>query len=172
MRYILTMGASAGALLRTARLRAGLTQIELAVLAGVAQSVISAYESGKREPSFRTLSTLIEAAGFELDASLKPSPPSSPLRTRVFARRRELRNTIRSLGGSRVRLFGSVARGDDGEGSDVDLLVDVGPDVGLIQLSRMQSAAEALLEASVDIVPSSGLKPDLVESVMRDAVRL
>lgn len=71
-----------------------------------------------------------------------------------------------------MRLFGSVARGDDGEGSDVDLLVDVGPDVGLIQLSRMQSAAEALLEASVDIVPSSGLKPDLVESVMRDAVRL
>ena len=42
---------SAGVLLRRARVRAGLTQQELAERAGVAQSVISVYESGQRQPS-------------------------------------------------------------------------------------------------------------------------
>jgi transcriptional regulator with XRE-family HTH domain len=43
--------ATAAALLREARRRAGLSQTELAVRAGVAQSVISAYETGRREPA-------------------------------------------------------------------------------------------------------------------------
>jgi DNA-binding XRE family transcriptional regulator len=55
--------ATAGDLLRQARQGAGLSQVELAARAGVTQSVISAYESGHRQPSLPTLTALIEAAG-------------------------------------------------------------------------------------------------------------
>ncbi len=58
--------ATAGALLRQARRGAGMSQVELAARAGVTQSVISAYESGHRQPSLPALAALIEAAGFEL----------------------------------------------------------------------------------------------------------
>ena len=62
IRYIVVMPElpSAGALLRTARSRAGLSQAELAARAGVTQSVISVYESGHRQPALSTLAALVE----------------------------------------------------------------------------------------------------------------
>lgn len=53
---------------------------------------------------------------------------------------------------SNVRVFGSVARGEDDGDSDVDFLVDVGPGVGLIALARCQRDLEALLGARVHLV--------------------
>ena len=54
---------SSGALIREARQRAGLSQTELARRAAVAQSVISAYETDRREPGLAMLTKLVEAAG-------------------------------------------------------------------------------------------------------------
>jgi predicted nucleotidyltransferase len=71
-----------------------------------------------------------------------------------------------------VRLFGSVARGDDGPDSDVDLLVDVAPGVGLFALGRMRSEAERILGISVDIVPANSLKPDVADRVLAEAIAL
>jgi transcriptional regulator with XRE-family HTH domain len=63
--------AVAGDLLRLARVKAGLTQHELAERAGVAQSLISAYENGRRQPTMPTLMRLLEAAGFDLRMRLE-----------------------------------------------------------------------------------------------------
>ena len=63
------MDHAPGALLRRARTGAGLSQAELAARAGVTQSVISAYESGHRQPALPTLAALIEAAGYELSVT-------------------------------------------------------------------------------------------------------
>ncbi|MEX1009389.1 MAG: helix-turn-helix transcriptional regulator [Acidimicrobiia bacterium] len=60
----------AGDLLRLARAKAGLTQSELAARAGVAQSLVSAYENGRRQPTLPVLKRLVAAAGFELRARL------------------------------------------------------------------------------------------------------
>lgn len=65
---------TAGALLREARKRAGLSQVELATRAGVTQSVISVYESEQRQPSIPVLARLIEAAGYELTLGLRRQP--------------------------------------------------------------------------------------------------
>ena len=70
-------------LLKMVRRRHGLTQADLAGLAGTSQPVICAYERGRRDPSYETLRRLVEAAGdrLELDAVLaKPdlAPPSGP----------------------------------------------------------------------------------------------
>ena len=64
----------AGTLLRQARKRAALSQVDLASRAGVTQSVISAYESGQRQPSLPALTRLIDAAGFELTLGLRQPP--------------------------------------------------------------------------------------------------
>ena len=61
----------AGNLLRLARTKAGLTQSALAEQAGVAQSLISAYETGRRQPTLPTLLRLLAAAGFELRTRLE-----------------------------------------------------------------------------------------------------
>jgi DNA-binding XRE family transcriptional regulator len=67
-------GGHAGALLRQARKRAGLSHAELAARAGVTQSVISAYESGRRQPSIPALAALVDAAGYELALGLRRQP--------------------------------------------------------------------------------------------------
>lgn len=57
---------AAGALLVSARTRLGLTQTAFARLLGIAQPTLSAYESGRRQPTLPTLLRLLGRAGFEL----------------------------------------------------------------------------------------------------------
>lgn len=63
--------AAAGLLLR-ARQKAGLSQAALAERAGVPQTMISAYERDRRQPTLETLLRLLKAAGFELRMHLAP----------------------------------------------------------------------------------------------------
>jgi transcriptional regulator with XRE-family HTH domain len=62
----------AAGLIRLARTKAGLTQAELGKRAGVDQQVISAYETGRREPTMPTLTRLLAGAGFEMRIQLAP----------------------------------------------------------------------------------------------------
>lgn len=71
-----------------------------------------------------------------------------------------------------IGVFGSVARGEDRVDSDVDLLVELPPDIGLLGLGRFQQAAEDLLGASVDLVPEADLKPGVRHNIDVDLVSL
>ena len=68
--------------------------------------------------------------------------------------------------------FGSVARGDDDETSDVDLLVDLRNDVGLVSLVGLERELSELLDADVDVVPASLLKSAVRESAEAEAIAL
>src|SRR6266487_3099776 len=133
MRYtggVVNDRSAAGTVLRDARRRAGLSQVELAARAGVTQSVISAYESGHRQPSVPTLAALIEATGFELATAVRRRPRrlkmlSGPVGQRVRRRRHDLVAAAAAHGVSGLRVFGSVARGEDRPDSDVDLLAEL-----------------------------------------------
>lgn len=61
----------AAILLRTARLKAGLTQAEVARRAGMTQPVVAAYEAGRRQPTLPMLQKLLAAADYELDFTLR-----------------------------------------------------------------------------------------------------
>jgi transcriptional regulator with XRE-family HTH domain len=65
-------------LIEMVRRRHGLTQDELARRAGTSQPVVSAYEHGHRDPTFRTLRKLIEAGGEQLIIGAKPHVPDVP----------------------------------------------------------------------------------------------
>jgi predicted nucleotidyltransferase/DNA-binding XRE family transcriptional regulator len=169
---------SASSLLREARRRAGLTQAQLAGRASVTQSVISAYESGRREPSLPVLLGLIGATGHVLDGSLVasepagPVPMAGPLGRRVHRHRARIKQIAAAHGASNVRVFGSVARGAERADSDVDFLVDLPTGTGLFALGRLRSELEDLLRVQVDVIPADGLKPEVREHVAADLVAL
>ena len=167
----------AGTLLRQARKRAGLSQVGLAAGAGVTQSVISAYESGQRQPSVPALARLIDAAGFELTLGLRRPPGrlrrlSGPVGRRVRRHRETLVAAAAAHGVSNLRVFGSVARGEDRPGSDVDLLADFPAGLSLFGLGRLEADLEVILGARVDLIPASDLKPGVRERVESDLIPL
>lgn len=168
---------TAGALLREARTRAGLSQQELGRRAGIAQSVVSVYEAGRRHPSLSTLGRLIDATGFELAVEVRPSRArlvglSGPVGQRVRQQRWKILRTASAHGVSNLRVFGSVARGEDDADSDVDLLVDLPAEMGLLGLARLQRDLEEILQSRVDIVPADGLRPEVRGNVDRELVSL
>lgn len=71
-----------------------------------------------------------------------------------------------------VRVFGSVARGEDGPNSDIDLLVHADSPVSLMALSRVERDLEVLLGRPVDLVLDDGIREDFAESVKREALTL
>jgi uncharacterized protein len=171
------MTRTAGSVIRDARQRAGLSQSELARRAGVAQSVISAYESGRREPGITMLTKLVEASGHSLVIEISPSQdlrrglPDTPMGRRLRRRRRAVLEACTRRGATNVRVFGSVARGEDTEASDVDLLVDLDEGVGLVALAGLQRELGDLLGVGVDVVPAVGLKRGL-RPVLDEAIPL
>jgi transcriptional regulator with XRE-family HTH domain len=67
-----------GAIIQAVRRRQGLTQSELACRAGTSQPVISAYEHGRRDPTYQTLRKLVEAGGERLQLGAAPLGPDLP----------------------------------------------------------------------------------------------
>lgn len=159
---------SAAEILTRARLAAGLTQQQVAARAGVTQSVVSAYEKGRREPSLPVLRRLVDAAGARLVIDYAPVT----MLERVRAHRDELIAELARLGATNVRVFGSVARGEETADSDVDLLVHLSDGLSLFDLGEMQAEAGSILGVPVDLVPDVGLKDGVRENVLREAVPL
>lgn len=133
--------------LREGRQVAGMSQAALARRAGTSQARVSSYESGAVVPAPSTQARLLDA--------LRPLPSESLHRNREAVKR--LARTHRL---DNVRVFGSVARGADRLGSDVDLLVTAESGVGLFDLSAFALEAEKLLGAPVDVVTDGGLDPE------------
>ncbi|MGC8513995.1 MAG: nucleotidyltransferase domain-containing protein [Acidimicrobiales bacterium] len=146
--------------------------------AGVAQSVVSSYESGRRNPSIRTLAKLVGATGHRLIVDIERQDdgarglPDSPLGRRLRQHRRAVVACARRHSASNVRVFWSVARGEDGPDSDIDLVVDLAPGTGLFELGALRRELSDILHARVDVAPSASLRASVREEVERDAVPL
>ncbi len=88
----------------------------------------------------------------------------------------EKRNDVLSIaakhGAYNVRVFGSVARGEDRPDSDVDLLVDVGTTTSSWFPAGLVLDLEQILGREVEIVTEKGLNPHLRERVLQEAIPL
>lgn len=154
-----------------------MSQAELAARAGVTQSVISVYESGRRQPALPTLAALVEAAGCHLDIRLRHprrslSRLSGPLGRRLRRHRAALLRAAAAHGVRVTGVFGSVARGEDRADSDIDLLVTLPAGMSLFGLGRLAAELEDMLGARVDLVPAADLKPGVRHAVLTELVPL
>ena len=78
---------------------------------------------------------------------------------------------LRAMGVRSLAIFGSVARDQAVPGSDVDLLVEFDRPVGYFHVFDVQDRLEAFLGCKVDLVTRGGLRPEIREGVLAEAVR-
>ena len=71
-----------------------------------------------------------------------------------------------------LRIFGSVARGENNDASDIDFLVDLGPGCGLLEHAALIRELEAMLGRKVDIVSEKGLRQRMRDRILREALPL
>jgi len=87
-------------------------------------------------------------------------------------RREQIIRIASRHGGSNIRVFGSVARGEADVGSDIDVLVDLESGRSLLNLGSLLMDLQELLDCPVDVVTEKGLRHRIRERVLREAVPL
>ena len=95
-----------------------------------------------------------------------------PLDELLRAKREDILQTARKYGAYNVRVFGSVARGEADEKSDIDLLVDIEKGRSLLDLGGLLMDLQDLLGRDVDVVTEKGLRERIRERVLKEAVAL
>lgn len=134
-----------------------MSQAELARAARVPQPNISAYENGRRQPTPEVLDRIRRAL-------------VGSLNDRLFRHRDEIHRLVIEHHARDPRVFGSVARGDATDEADIDLLVDFGPEAGLLDEVGLRLALTDLLQVPVDVVASDTLRGELRDRILREAV--
>lgn len=96
------------------------------------------------------------------------------LRDLIDARRHEFDIILARYGATTPRLFGSVARGDAGPDSDIDILVEMDPADGnlLIRASGLMEEVRGLLQRRVDVFPVQLMKRPVSDTALADAIAL
>lgn len=155
----ITLRYPAGVDLRAERRAAGMSQSQVARAAKVSQPNLSAYENGRRSPSPEVL--------VRIRAALAGRPSA-----RVAAHRQGIHDLVAKHHASRPQVFGSLARGEDRPGSDVDLLVEFSDDATLLDEVGLRLALVDLLGVEVDVVDVDALRPEIRERVLGEAVPL
>ncbi len=140
-----------------ARGRAELVRaVRQAAAAGKTQSWIAA-QIGRSQPE---VSRLVRFHG------------TTALGRRLRKHAAEIKRLLADAGGSDVRVFGSIATGEDDEDSDIDLLFKMGRPLSLTQLRALEKEISKLIVTSVYLVPESTLGPELRERVLAEALTL
>jgi uncharacterized protein len=90
----------------------------------------------------------------------------------VRTRRDEILAAARRNGATNIRLFGSVARGEADEASDIDILCDMESGRSLLDLARFRSELESVLGRPVDVVTERGLRERVKGNILSEAALL
>lgn len=130
--------------------RAGATQREIATAASVSQPYVQRVLASRRGRFV----------------------PRSRLGFVLAAHRQDVTGLLQRHGFDDVRVFGSVARGEDDADSDIDLAARLPAGMGLISLAKVEMELEEMLGVRVDLVPADSFKPTVRESAARDMVLL
>jgi predicted nucleotidyltransferase len=88
------------------------------------------------------------------------------------SKRQEILQIASQYGAYHVRIFGSVARGEAGPESDIDILVEMEPGRSLFDHAALMLDLEKLLGCKVDVITERSLRPRIRERVIREAMPL
>ncbi len=90
----------------------------------------------------------------------------------IRQKREEIRRIAAEHGAVNIRVFGSVARGEETPDSDLDLLIDVGPKTSSWFPAGLILDLEKLLGCRVEVVTEKSLNPSFREQVLREAIQI
>lgn len=94
-------------------------------------------------------------------------------RQEILQELKEHLGELKAFGVKSLSLFGSVARDEALDSSDVDFLVEFDKPVGLFDFFRLQHLIEEMLEVQkVDLVMPSAVKPALLDNMLEEAIRV
>jgi uncharacterized protein len=150
-----------GKRLRDLRRRYGLTQAAVARAAGMQQPVLSAIENGRRgtDDAHQRVAAAIRSL-------VRPRVTLDP------STRAKIRRMIENYGGQEIRVFGSTSRGEDREGSDLDLIARFPADFDLLDLMQLEGDLEVELGIGVDVVVDDARTARALERARAEAVPL
>ncbi|HEX7064868.1 MAG TPA: nucleotidyltransferase family protein [Bacillales bacterium] len=94
------------------------------------------------------------------------------IRDQLLSKRNEILQAAQSNGVRNIRIFGSVARGEDNQNSDIDFLVEFEDDRSLFDLIRFKQELENMLGKPVDVVTENSVHQMIRPQVMKEAVEL
>lgn len=149
---------------------------EVARRTQLAPSTISRIRSGESIPSLDVAEKISEAVGYTLYLEPQTQVVSAP--RLLFAKQilMKMKNELKLLGVQHVTIFGSVARGEDGPDSDIDIYLDFGLDKpkAFKLLKAEGRLLESFRENKVDIISQldANKKPRLAERIQKDGVRV
>lgn len=135
-----------GELIRAARLDAEMTQTDLARRAGLRQPSLAQIETGKRAVSSEMLDRVLKAADYRPNLAL--------VRSYHLIRKAAANGGLRN-----VRVFGSVARGEDGHDSDIDLLVTPSEKVTMFGIANFGDEVRQITGFPADVIVDNGTFP-------------
>ena len=166
-------------MIKRVRAYANLSQRDLSRLSGVSQSDISRIERGVANPSLYTISRIMSATGTSLffDYSVNGKSNSyfiegweSKLDDKIAAVvKTSAESVIKSIGEDvkNVILFGSCARGDNTETSDIDFRIDKGRVQGL-QMAALLLDLEDALQKPVDLISTGAMDQQFLEKISKE----
>lgn len=94
-------------------------------------------------------------------------------RESVLMKLSQQRHLLKSYQIATISLFGSVARGDEASGSDVDLLVEFesNAEVGMFEFARLRRELSQILGCNVDLATPGSLRKSMKKDILREAIR-
>ena len=94
------------------------------------------------------------------------------IRQLLQTKRKKILQIAARHGTRKVRVFGSVARGEARRGSDIDFLVEMDEGRSLLDHAALILDLERLLKRPVDVASERGLRPPVRKEVLKDAIAL
>jgi len=90
----------------------------------------------------------------------------------IKSKREEILDIARKYGATNLRVFGSMARGEESPKSDLDIIVEMEKGSSLLDIISIKQDIEELLGRKVDVVTEASISPYIRNNVLREAVNL
>lgn len=90
----------------------------------------------------------------------------------ITAQREKIHKIAQQYHAENIRVFGSVARGDSNEKSDIDLLVNFLPGASLFDQVAIMDEIEELFHCKVDVISERSINPIISSKILKEAVTI